>query len=285
MVTPFAADGSLDLEVARALASHLVAHGSEGLVVAGTTGECPTLTDRERRELVEAVVTAVAGSVPVIAGTGTYDTAHSIHLSREAIAAGADGLLVVTPYYSKPPAEGIYQHFAAIARAADDRPIVAYNIPQRVVVNMSPALLRRVGGIDNVVAVKQATTDLDQAKAIVEDGLLALYAGNDDLLVAFGAVGGVGGICVASHVAGEEMLAVVVACDAGDVEAAARLEAELLPLYEALSVTTNPIPVKAAVEQIGFAVGAPRLPLVPATTEERLVVAAALAARGIATHR
>jgi 4-hydroxy-tetrahydrodipicolinate synthase len=285
MVTPFAVDGSIDLDLARRLARHLIEHGSEGLVLAGTTGECPTLTDRERGELIEAVVDELAGAVPVIAGTGTYDTAHSVHLTREAAAAGADGFLVVTPYYSKPPAEGIYRHFAAIAAAAGDRPIVAYNIPQRVVVNLPPSLLRRIGAIDNVVAVKQATTDLDEAREIVDDGLLALYAGNDDLLVAFGGLGGVGGICVASHVAGEEMLAIVAACDAGDVERARLLERELLPLYEALSVTTNPIPVKAAVELIGFPVGDPRLPLVAATAAERATVARALAGRGIAASR
>src|SRR5690606_27376635 len=133
---------------------------------------------------------------------------HSVHLTREAVRRGADALLVVTPYYNKPPAEGIYRHFAAIAEAAGDRPIIVYNIPQRVVLNLEPALLFRLAEIDNVIAVKQATTDLDQARAIVDDGRLALYAGNDDLLLPFAGIGGVGGICVASHVIGEEMLEV-----------------------------------------------------------------------------
>jgi 4-hydroxy-tetrahydrodipicolinate synthase len=276
MVTPFAADGALDLDAARALARHLVRHGSEGLVVHGTTGESPTLSDAEKLDLVEAVADEVGGEVPVVAGTGTYDTAHSTHLTREAVRRGADGVLVVTPYYSKPPAEGIRRHFAAVAAAAADRPVVIYNIPQRVVLNLEPALLLQLAEIDNVVAVKQATTDLDQARAIVEDGRLALYAGNDDLLVPFGEIGGVGGICVASHVAGEEMLEVQQALDSGDVERARSLDGELHPLYVALSVTTNPIPVKAAMELLGFAVGQPRLPLVAATEDERATVRGAL---------
>src|SRR6478672_11695443 len=182
MITPFGADGELDVDVARALARHLVAHGSEGLVLAGTTGEGPTVTDDERVRLVEAVVDEVGDRASVIATTGTYDTRHSVHLTRETRAAGADGFLVVTPYYSKPPAEGIYRHFRAIADEAGDRPIVVYNIPQRVVLNIETALMARLAEIDTVVAVKQATTDLDQARRIVEDVGLALYAGNDDLL-------------------------------------------------------------------------------------------------------
>jgi 4-hydroxy-tetrahydrodipicolinate synthase len=281
MVTPFAADGSVDLDVARALARHLVRHGSEGLVVHGTTGEAPTLSDAEKLDLVEAVADEVGGEVPVVAGTGTYDTAHSTHLTREAVRRGADAVLVVTPYYSKPPAEGIYRHFRAIAQAAGDRPIVVYNIPQRVVLNIETPLMARLAEIDTVVAVKQATTDLDQARRIVEDVGLALYAGNDDLLVPFGELGGVGGICVASQVAGEEMLEVQRAIDAGELERARALDAELRPLYDALSVTTNPIPVKAAMELLGFAVGDPRLPLVPATAAERSTVRAALERRGL----
>jgi 4-hydroxy-tetrahydrodipicolinate synthase len=281
MVTPFAADGALDLDEARAVARYLVRHGSEGLVVHGTTGEAPTLSDAEKLDLVEAVAAEVGGEVPVVAGTGTYDTAHSTHLTREAVRRGADAILAVTPYYNKPPAEGIYRHFKAIAEAAGDRPVILYNIPQRVVLNMEPALLARLAGIDNVVAVKQATTDIDQARAIVDDGRLALYAGNDDLLVPFGEIGGVGGICVASHVAGEDMLELQKAVDAGDLDRARTIEAELAPLLAALSVTTNPIPVKAAMELLGFAVGAPRLPLVPATEAERAEIRGVLERRGL----
>jgi 4-hydroxy-tetrahydrodipicolinate synthase len=281
MVTPFRSDGSVDLDVARAVARHLFDHGSDGVVVAGTTGESPTLTDAEKLELLEAVLDEAAGERTVIAGTGSNDTAHSVHLTREAVARGADGLLVVTPYYNKPPAEGIYRHFAAIAGAAGDRPIVVYNIPQRVVLNLPPELLLRLAEIDNVVAVKQATTDLDQARAIVDDGRLQLYAGNDDLLLPFAEIGGVGGICVASHVAGEDMAEVQRAAESGDLARARELDAALAPLFEALSVTTNPIPVKAAMELMGFAVGPPRLPLVAATEAERATVRAALERRGL----
>lgn len=282
MVSPFGADGAVDVDVARSLARHLVDHGSDGVVIAGTTGEGPTLADAEKLALIEAVADEIGDRASVIACTGTYDTAHSVHLTRDAARLGADGFLVVTPYYSKPPVEGIVAHFRAIAAAADDRPIVVYNIPQRVVLNLEPPVLARLAEIDNVTAVKQATTDLDQARAIVEHGGLALYAGNDDLLVPFAALGGAGGICVASHVAGEDMVRAYELAARADVDAAAVLDAELNELYTALSVTVNPIPVKAAVELLGFAVGAPRLPLVAATEREREVVRAALARRGLA---
>ena len=202
MATPFAADGSLDLDASRTLARHLVEHGSEGLVLAGTTGEGPTLTDAEKLALFEAVLDEVGGDARVIANTGTYDTAHSVHLTRDARKLGVHGFLAVTPYYNKPPAEGLARHFAAIAAAADGLPVIVYNIPQRVILNLEPALLARLARESaNVVAVKQATTDLDQARAILDAGL-ALYAGNDDLLAPFLELGGSGGICVASHLVG-----------------------------------------------------------------------------------
>jgi 4-hydroxy-tetrahydrodipicolinate synthase len=281
MATPFAADGSLDLEAARSLARYLVAHGSEGLVLAGTTGEGPTLTDREKLDLCEAVLDEVGADARVIANTGTYDTAHSIHLTREAREIGVHGFLAVTPYYHKPPAEGLVRQFAAIADAADGLPVIVYNIPQRVILNLEPALLARIGRESaNVVAVKQATTDLDQARAILAAGL-ALYAGNDDLLAPFLELGGVGGICVASHLVGSEMLRMCELAESGDFEGVRALDAELTPVYEALSITTNPIPLKAAVELLGLRVGAPRLPLVEATDEQRAVLRSALAARGL----
>ena len=281
MVTPFAADGSLDLEVARELARHLAGHGSEGLVLAGTTGEGPVLDDGEKLALLEAVADEVGDRASIVMNTGTYDTRHSVHLTREAVRVGADAVLVVTPYYSKPPVAGIVRHFAEVARAADDRPVIVYNIPQRVVVNLAPEVLFRLAEIDNVVAVKQATPDPDQARAVVEHGGLALYAGNDDLVLPFARLGGVGGITVASHVAGEDMLELVARVEAGDLDRAGGLDDGLRPLYEALSVTTNPIPVKAALELSGFAVGAPRLPLVAADERERAVVRDALVARNV----
>ena len=228
MVTPFAADGALDLDEARAVARYLVRHGSEGLVVHGTTGEAPTLSDAEKLDLVEAVAGEVGGEVPVVAGTGTYDTAHSVHLTREAVRRGADAILAVTPYYNKPPAEGIYEHFRAVAAAAGDRPVILYNIPQRVVLNMEPALLAPARG-DRQRRRREAGDHRPRPGAArsSQDGRLALYAGNDDLLVPFGEIGGVGGICVASHVAGEEMLELQKAIDAGDLDRARAIDAEL----------------------------------------------------------
>ena len=282
MVTPFAADGSIDLDEAVRLAEYLIEHGSEGLVVHGTTGEASTLTDAEKLALTEAVAGAVGERVPVISGTGSNDTAHSVHLTKQAARfEGVAGFLAVTPYYNKPPIAGIEAHTRAIAEAAGDLPIVLYNIPQRVVLHLSPADIDRLAQIDTVIAVKQAVTDLDEARQIVEAGRLALYAGNDDLVLPFALLGGVGGICVASHVAGREMLAMQAAADVGDEDQARAIDADLTPLYEAISVTVNPIPVKTAMELLGFNVGDLRLPLVNATDVERDVVRAGLAARGL----
>ncbi len=282
MITPFSADGAIDLEEAVRLAEHLIAHGSEGIVVHGTTGEASTLTDDEKLALTEAVAGAVGDRVPVISGTGSNDTAHSAHLTAQAARfRGVAGFLSVTPYYNKPPIAGIEAHVKAMADAANDLPIVLYNIPQRVVLHLSPADLDRLSRIDQVIAVKQAVTDLDEARQVVEAGRLALYAGNDDLVLPFALLGGVGGICVASHVAGEQMLAVQAAADAGDEAEARRLDDDLQSLYESLSVTVNPIPVKTAMELLGFATGGLRLPLVAATDAEREAVRAELAARGL----
>jgi 4-hydroxy-tetrahydrodipicolinate synthase len=281
MATPFARDGSLDMEAARVLARHLVEHGSEGLVLAGTTGEGPTLTDAEKLELFEAVLDEVGADARVIANTGTYDTAHSVHLTRDARRLGVHGFLAVTPYYNKPPAEGLARHFAALAAAADGLPVIIYNIPQRVILNLEPELLARLARESgNVVAVKQATTDPDQARAILAAGLV-LYAGNDDLLAPFLELGGAGGICVASHLVGSDMLRMCDLAEAGDFEGVQALDRELATVYDALAVTTNPIPLKAALELIGLRAGAPRLPLVEATDEQRAVLRSALVARGL----
>lgn len=282
MVTPFDAGGAVDLDEAVRIAEHLIGHGSEGLVVHGTTGEASTLTDEEKLALTEAVAGAVGDRVPVISGTGSNDTAHSAHLTAQAARfRGVAGFLAVTPYYNKPPIAGIEAHTRAIADAAGDLPIILYNIPQRVVLHLSPADLDRLAEIDTVIAVKQAVTDLDEARAVVEAGKLALYAGNDDLVLPFALLGGVGGICVASHVAGEQMLAMQAAADAGDADEARRIDDELQSLYTALSCAVNPIPVKTAMELLGFAVGDLRLPLVNATDAERETVRAELARRGL----
>jgi len=221
----------------------------------------------------------------VIANTGPYDTHHSGGLTRAALATGVDGFLVVTPYYSKPPPAGIIAHFRAIAEAADGRAVVAYNIPQRVVVNLDPELLGELARIPNVVAVKQATADLDQARRVVEETGLVLYAGNDDLVMPFLELGGVGGICVASHVAGREFRRMIDLARAGDLEGARAVDDGLRPLLAALAVTTNPIPLKAALNALGFEAGGLRLPLVPATEAEREIVTAALETSGLLAAR
>jgi len=281
MVTPFHPDGSVNFPSARRLVHHLVETGSDGIVVCGTTGEGPTVSDREKIDLLDALVEEVGGRACVVANTGTYDTHHSVALTRSALATGVDGFLVVTPYYSKPPRPGIVAHFQAIAEAADGRPVIVYNIPQRVVVNLEPDVLAELGEIPNVVAVKQATADLDQARRVVEDTGLVLYAGNDDLVMPFLELGGAGGICVASHVAGRQYRHMIDLAQQGDVSGARAIDESLRGLLAALAVTTNPIPVKAALNLLGHDVGGLRLPLVEADAEQTATVAAALEAAGI----
>ena len=285
MATPFAADGSVNVDAARRLARHLVETGSDGIVVCGTTGEGPTVNDREKLELFETVVSEVGATSTVIANTGTYDTHHSVALTRSALATGVDGFLVVTPYYNKPPAAGIVAHFRAIADAADARPLIAYNIPQRVVVNLDPDLLIELGRIENVVAVKQATPDLDQARRIVQESGLVLYAGNDDLVMPFLELGGAGGISVASHIAGREFRRMIDLARAGDLDGARAVNTSLKPLLDALAVTTNPIPLKAALNMLGLEAGGLRLPLVEATDEQCAVISAALETSGLLATR
>ena len=267
IVTPFKADGSVDLEAFRRLASHLVANGSDGLVVTGTTGEAPTLSDDERLELYEAALDEVGDRATVVAGTGTYSTDHSVHLTRHAHELGVHGILVVTPYYSKPPVRGIVEHFRAIA-SVTDRPIVVYNIPSRVVLNLETGTIAQLAEIPAVRAVKQANADLGQARAIVELGL-DLYAGDDDIVLPFLELGGVGGVCVHTHVVGPQVKELVRLYRAGDVEAARALDAELRPSIELLRVAPNPIAIKAALGLLGHEVGGLRLPLVEATEDER----------------
>jgi 4-hydroxy-tetrahydrodipicolinate synthase len=266
IVTPFREDESVDFDGFQRLARHLVENGSDGIVVAGTTGESPTLTDEERLDLFRAAIEAVGDDATVVAGTGTYSTAHSIHLSERASDLGVDALLVVTPYYNKPPQRGIVAHFEAIARASD-KPIVVYNIPARVVINIEPETISRLAEIETVRAVKQANDDLAQAQHIVDTGL-ELYAGDDNLIQPFLELGGVGGVCVHTHVVGPQVAEQVKAMREGDVERARAIDRELQPSYDLLKAAPNPIAVKAALNLLGHAVGGHRLPLVPPTDDE-----------------
>jgi 4-hydroxy-tetrahydrodipicolinate synthase len=267
IVTPFKDDGSIDFDRFRDLASHLLENGSDGLVVAGTTGESPTLSDDERLELFGVAVDTAGDRGTVVAGTGTYSTAHSVHLTREAHELGVDGFLVVTPYYNKPPPRGIVEHFKAIA-AESDQPIVVYNIPARVVVNIEPETIVELAQIPTVRAVKQANDDLEQARRIVIETGLDLYAGDDNLIHPFLELGGVGGVCVHTHVVGPQVKEMIRAFRSGDTETAKRLDEEVGPAYELLRVQTNPIAIKAALNLLGHEVGGLRLPMVEANEDE-----------------
>jgi 4-hydroxy-tetrahydrodipicolinate synthase len=279
-VTPFDPSGAVDVSKFRELATYLVDNGSDGLVVTGTTGEAPTLTDDERFELYAAAVDAVGDRATVIAGTGTYDTRHSAHLTARAHELGVDGFLVVTPYYNKPPPRGIVEHVKAIA-AVTDKPIVYYNIPGRVVTLVHVETLAELAEIPNVVAVKQAWDDLEDARRIVEETGLALYAGDDNLILPFLEAGGMGGVCVHTHVVGPQVKEQITRFKAGEVDRAREIDGELAPAYEILRVTVGPIGIKAALNLLGHDVGGLRLPLVEATDDERERIRACLERLGV----
>jgi 4-hydroxy-tetrahydrodipicolinate synthase len=267
-VTPFDADGAVNVPKFRELAAFLVENGSDGLVVTGTTGESPTLTDDERFELYAAAVETVGERATVVAGTGTYDTRHSVHLTEKAHELGVDGFLVVTPYYNKPPPRGIVEHVKAIA-AVTDKPIVYYSIPARVVTLVSVETLAELAEIPNVVAVKQAWDDLEDARRIVGETGLQLYAGDDNLVLPFLEVGALGGVCVHTHIVGRQVKEQITQFKRGDPEAARRIDEELAPAYDVLKVGVNPMGIKAALNLLGHDVGGHRLPLVNVTEEER----------------
>ena len=265
-VTPFDADGNVDYERYRELCAFLADNGSDGVVVNGTTGEASTLSDAERVGLIEAALEAIGDRATVVVGTGTNSTEHSIHLTRQAHAAGAHAVLVVTPYYNKPPQRGIVEHFKAVA-AATDRPVVAYNIPGRCVINIEPETMAQLAEIENVTAVKQSNADLEQARRIVELGL-DLYAGDDNLVLPFVELGGRGGVCVHTHLVGPQVKELIRLVREGDREGARRLDGELAPAYELIGVVVGPIQMKAALRLIGQDVGGLRLPLVEASEDE-----------------
>jgi 4-hydroxy-tetrahydrodipicolinate synthase len=277
MATPFDESGAVDHDAARRLAAYLLEHGSHGLVIAGSTGECPTLTDEEEVELLRTVRAEVGDETLIVCGTGTNDTRHSCELTKMAAEAGADASLVVVPYYNKPTEAGIRAHFEAVAAAVPELPMVMYNIPARVIVNASPELIGEIGQIDNIVAVKQAN---DEELGPIEG--LTVLAGNDNTFFRVLEFGGGGGICVASHIVGDRMREMWEAAQAGEIERAREIDAEITPAYEATSVTTNPIPLKAALAMLGLCEDRLRLPLVPADEEQRAAIRAGLDAAGVA---
>lgn len=270
MVTPFDAQGRVDEEAAVRLMEHLVAHGSDGLAIAGTSGEAATLSDDEQVGLVALAARTLRGRASIIAGAGSNDTRHAVELTERVTEAGADAVLSVTPYYNRPNRRGIVAHFRAVA-AATDRPVLLYNIPSRTAVDMPNDLLAELAQIDRIAGVKQANSD----NLALVDGL-DLYAGNDDVFCDVLEMGGAGGVLVASHLVGDEMRAMV------DEPARRReIDAGLAELYRALAVTSNPTPVKCALNMLGIRVGGLRLPMVEASDEEAAAVRGALERHGL----
>lgn len=274
MVTPFSADGSVNYAMAERLADHLVNHGSDGLVVCGTTGESPTLTWDEEYQLFQVVKQAVGGRAKVIAGTGSNSTHEAIEATQKASHLDLDGALQVVPYYNKPPQEGLYQHFSQIARAVPDLPIMLYNIPGRTGCNLAVDTVTRLAEIENIVAIKEASGSLDQVsqvRAHTPNDFL-IYSGDDSLTLPTLAVGGCGVVSVASHLVGDHLQAMIQAYETGQVRRATEIHLHLLPLFKALFATTNPVPVKAALKRQGWDMGSVRLPLCPASEEVELLL-------------
>lgn len=264
MVTPFGQNGEIDFNKTSELIEHLINNGSDALVVAGTTGESPTLSFSEKVALFEHTVKVVAGRVPIIAGTGSNNTQSSIELTKKAEELGVDGIMLVAPYYNKPSQQGMYEHFKAIANATS-LPVMLYNIPGRSVVNMSVELVVQLSKIKNIVAMKEASGNLDQMTAIISSTPddFFVYSGDDGLTIPLLSVGGDGVVSVASHVVGNEIKQMVTAFNSGNVKEAAKLHQQLLPIIKALFMAPNPAPVKAALELKGVKVGSVRLPLIP----------------------
>ena len=282
MVTPFDADGRVELGAAQKIAAWLLDNGSEGLVVTGTTGEGPTLTDQEKAGLWRAVVEAVGDRGSVIAGSGTNDTAHSIHLTREAEKAGCHAALVVTPYYNRPPQSGLVAHFQAVA-GATGLPILLYDIPVRTGRKIDHATLLTLAETPNIAGVKDAAGDVQGAARLVAEAPVGfeVYCGNDADTLPWLSVGAVGVISVASHIAGPKMAEMMHAYWGGEPDKARRLNAELIGIYDAMAVTANPIPVKAAMELAGHPAGPPRLPLPKATPDEVAAIRGTLRSAGL----
>jgi 4-hydroxy-tetrahydrodipicolinate synthase len=282
MVTPFREDHGLDVDGAQRLASWLVDHGSDAIVVAGSTGESPTLTHREKDQLFRAVGDAIRGRAKLICGAGTYSTAESLELAQAAENADADGILVVTPYYNKPPQRGLIAHFERIA-GATDLPIIAYNIPGRTATRIEHDTLLRLAEHPNIVAVKDSTGDFQGISTLIAEAPegFEVYSGDDWATFGYACLGAVGVVSVASHLVGPQIRQMIELIDTGDVPAARKLHEELSPLFNALFVTSNPIPLKAALQMVGRPAGEPRLPLVPATRQERERVRKALEDAGL----
>jgi 4-hydroxy-tetrahydrodipicolinate synthase len=271
MVTPFDNKGNIDFSKTTQLVNYLIQNGTDSIVVSGTTGESPTLTTEEKVALFRHVVSVVDGRIPVIAGTGSNNTYASIELTKKAEEAGVDAIMLVAPYYNKPNQEGLYQHFKAIAESTK-LPVMIYNIPGRSVVNIEPETIIRLSKIENIIAVKEASGNLDAMAEIIAntDDSFALYSGDDGLTLPVLAIGGKGVVSVASHIIGNEMQEMIAAFFNGELKKAAKLHQQLLPLMKGLFAAPSPVPVKTALQIKGLDVGSVRLPLVPLSEQERV---------------
>ena len=263
MVTPFADDGSVNYAVAEKLAVHLIENGNDGLVICGTTGESPSLTWEEEYELFKVVKKAIGDRGKIIAGTGSNSTQEAISATQKAATLGVDGSLQVVPYYNKPPQEGLYQHFKAIAQACPDLPMMLYNVPGRTSCNLEASTVARLSEIENIVAIKEASGDLEQVCQIrrLTPASFAIYSGEDSLTLPMLTVGAIGVVSVASHIVSKQMRQMIQAFNAGNNELATKIQLQLFPLFKILFATTNPIPIKAALNLQGWQVGSLRSPL------------------------
>ncbi|HHT72709.1 MAG TPA: 4-hydroxy-tetrahydrodipicolinate synthase [Firmicutes bacterium] len=281
MITPMEQDGKVSYEQAIRLAKRLAENGSDGVVLSGTTGESPTLSFDEKVKLFTSITDSVGGELEIIAGTGSNNTAESIALTQAAETAGVDGIMLVTPYYNRPSQEGLYQHFKTIAENCS-LPIMLYNVPGRTGVNLLPETVARLAEVENIVAIKEASGDLNQVsllRSLVPDDFL-IYSGDDSLTLPILAVGGDGVVSVASHLVGRQLKDMVTAFLAGKVREAQELHLRLLPLMRVLFITTNPVPVKRALEFVGFESGPLRQPLIDLTEEQAQKIKDVLTASG-----
>ncbi|MGE5454992.1 MAG: 4-hydroxy-tetrahydrodipicolinate synthase [Methylocystaceae bacterium] len=270
MITPFDSEGRVDYARAEALAAHLVEHGSAGIVVAGTTGEAPTLSDQEKITMFKTVRQTVGSQAQIWAGTSFNNTHHSVELTKEAEKVGADGILAVVPYYNKPSQEGIYQHFLAMADSTS-LPVMLYNIPGRTGINMLPETVARLAQKSNIIALKEAAGNLEQMAQLrkILPAEFAIYSGDDVLTLPMMALGARGVVSVASHICGTEILQMLNYFNQGQNDAALRIHLQLLALFKVLFITSNPVPLKAALQLLGLDTGKVRLPLAPCSNDER----------------
>ena len=270
MVTPFTPEGKVDYELAIKLANHLVANGSDGLVLCGTTGESPTLSWHEQHDLFIAIKSSLNSNSKIIVGTGSNSTQEAIHATQKANKFGADGALIVVPYYNKPPQEGLYEHFKLIANSSSDLPLMLYNIPGRTGCNLLPETVKKLMKFSNIISIKAASGRIEEVTELraLCGPEFAIYSGDDSLLLPMLSLGAVGVVSVASHIVGLQLKEMILSFHNGSVSKALEIHEKLQPLFNALFETTNPIPIKASLELLGWKVGSPRTPLVKLNKEK-----------------